>query len=240
MAVRRKVCHVQMVFIYRVRVYVYVCVYAWSNTGHVEWTATDMGTCHARRVCGLGSALLLSSPRGDRVVYQLLYEPGRFALDKSQLSNKWAERSRAGFYVGRLEEFVWMGKRGAAKWWDGHCFRVVMHNYYAYEQKLVDLIAPNDKFLPDFPSDSTPAPASLPLQPPTMSDPTIPTAGDTSAAHDVPAHSTDVPMITAVPTPDEPSRDAPPQRDRKQVVPLDPSAAAPSKSTAVLHDRGPR
>jgi hypothetical protein len=57
---------------------------------------------------------------------------GRFALDKGQVYRT-NERARAGFWVGVPEEIFWLRKRGAAEWWDGHCFRVVVNNFYVYE-----------------------------------------------------------------------------------------------------------
>ncbi|KAL3930081.1 MAG: hypothetical protein SGPRY_001686 [Prymnesium sp.] len=70
------------------------------------------------------------------------YAPGRFALDKSALPNKWVERARAGFWVGRDIEFVMAGKQGSAIWWDGHIHRTVVNNFFVQESVFLDLQAP--------------------------------------------------------------------------------------------------
>ena len=119
------------------------------------------------------------------------YAPGRFALDKGQLPHKWAERARAGFYCGRVEEFVWMKKQGAACWWDGNVFRVVVNNYYVYEHSFANPMATDNKLLPSFPNDENPIPTAVPPIEPLTLDGTKPTSGDVDAAKDVSTQSAD-------------------------------------------------
>ena len=90
------------------------------------------------------------------------YAAARFALDKDALENKWVERSAPGFWVGRNIDFVMKGMPGAGVFWDGHIHRTVVKNFHVTVSKFLDLTAPNNKRLPDFPKDSNPMPASQP------------------------------------------------------------------------------
>ena len=144
------------------------------------------------------------------------------------MPSKWNERARAGFWVGIPEEFFWLRKRGVAEWWDGHCFRVVINNFYVYEQRLLDLVAPNNQYLPAFPSDSDPAPASPSPPPSCVPNPSVPTAGDVAATKDLPA---DAPQpIVDLPSAPIAARQYP-TRDRKQVQLYDPAEQQQSKSS---------
>ena len=57
------------------------------------------------------------------------YSPARFVLDKGGLPNKFAERARAGFWVGRDISFVMNGTVGSAIFWDGNIHRTVLNNF---------------------------------------------------------------------------------------------------------------
>ena len=92
------------------------------------------------------------------------YAPSRFALDKDARADKWQERSAPGFWVGRDIDFVMKGKKGAGIFWDGHIHRTIVQNFHVTVSKYLDLTAPNNKQLPDFPKDSNPMPGSQPPQ----------------------------------------------------------------------------
>ena len=89
------------------------------------------------------------------------YAPARFALDSSALANKWVERARAGFWVGRDSAFVMTGKTGSAIFWDGRIHRTVVDNYRVNESSFLDLTAPGNALLPAFPHDEHPVPACI-------------------------------------------------------------------------------
>ena len=50
----------------------------------------------------------------DQTDLKAFYAPGRFSLDKDQLPDKWVERARAGFWLGRDIGFVLKSKSGSA------------------------------------------------------------------------------------------------------------------------------
>ena len=93
------------------------------------------------------------------------YSPARFVLDKGGLPNKFAERARAGFWVGRDISFVMNGTVGSAIFWDGNIHRTVLNNFYIQQGKFLGLTAPSNRLLPEYPDtpltvqDVTTAPA---------------------------------------------------------------------------------
>ena len=93
------------------------------------------------------------------------YAPSRIALDKDARPDKWVERSAPAFWTGRNIDFVMRGKTGAGIFWDGHIHRTVVQNFHVTVSKFLNLTAPNNKRLPDFPKDSAPMPSSQPAQP---------------------------------------------------------------------------
>jgi hypothetical protein len=89
----------------------------------------------------------------DRAIF---FAPGSFQLDAGQMKSKWIENSRAGYYLGRTEEGVWLLHKGSSKRYDDRTKRVVMKNYYVQEEALLiqtaaPLMAPNNELLPNFP-----------------------------------------------------------------------------------------
>ena len=118
------------------------------------------------------------------------YAPGRFALDRDALATKWEERARPGFWVGRDPEFVMGGKVGSAIWWDGHMHRTVVGNFRIYESRFLDLTADGNKWLPEFPLDSTAeaeARASKPIEPDPPQETHLPQNSNTESVHTKPS-----------------------------------------------------
>ncbi|MGB0148813.1 MAG: hypothetical protein ACPF97_08015, partial [Ilumatobacteraceae bacterium] len=123
--------------------------------------ALDVENTLATRICEKKSSHISGYERAlghapDVSDIYAFYAPARFAIDKAQLNGKWVERACAGFWVGRDINFVMQGKHGYGRFWDGYKHRTVHMRFFVQEGKFLDLNAPNNKKLPDFPSDSDP------------------------------------------------------------------------------------
>ena len=171
------------------------------------WTADDL----VKSLTGYERALGKVPNISD--IYSF-YAPGRFAIDEGQLPGKWAERSRAGFWLHRDTEWVMTGKKGSAIFWDGNKKRTVVQLFYVQEGGFLDTIAPDNKLLPNFPRDANPMP-SVTISAPTPSPSTITSADGTTI---------DTSVVPA-PAPAKPTRPSP------QAVPL--SVVRPRRDGAV-------
>ena len=149
-----------------------------------------------KAICGYQRALDRVQDVSDIFTF---YAPGRFALDKDALPTKWAERARAGFWVGRSIDFVMAGVTGSSIWWDGYTHRVVMKNFYVHEHRFLNLTAPANKLLPKFPVDANPIPGSTP--PPPAPEVTPVQASPSAPAEHVPAATDATSSEAASPSP---------------------------------------
>ena len=122
----------------------------WYNA--LSW-ALDVENTLACRLSDSNSASGYERATGGNDISDLhgFYSPGRFALDKGGLPNKWMERARAGFWVGRDINFVMHKKAGSAIWWDGSLHRTVVGRFAVQDGLMLRLTAPKNRLLPSFP-----------------------------------------------------------------------------------------